>query len=164
MKAFDMVDPKLLLIKLLGYGFSNNAIELLRNYFGNRKQQTKSNYRGIIMTSDLADLTIGVPQGSVLAPLLFSIFINDLSQIFSNCIAKLFADDTTLIFNDSNMENLISKFKKDLKNLNEWCKHNRLYINWNKTFIMFVTNKRIHIPTQIIYRGIHASEIWSKLN
>ena len=144
-KAFDMVDPNLLIMKLLNYGFSNEAIELLKSYFNDRQQLIKldNNY------SNLSKILLGVPQGSVLGPLLFIIFINDLPYYLSQIETTLFADDTTLFFCEDNYEGVISQYKNGLKKLNEWCKHNRLYINWSKTYIMIITNKRINIPSYV---------------
>ena len=71
---------------------------------------------------------------------LFIIFINDLPCFLISILSKLFADDTTLLFCDSLITGVISKFKSGLKCLNEWCHFNHLYINWSKTFIMFITN------------------------
>ena len=89
-----------------------------------------------------------MPQGSILGPLFFIIFINDLPRYLSNVLSKLFADDTTLITSDENLQALNVKLVKCLELLDEWCKHNRLYINWDKTFIMYITNKRIQLPTE----------------
>ena len=72
---------------------------------------------------------------SVLGPLLFLIFINDFPLYLSKINSTLFADDTTLLFDCESMDSGISKFKNGIKHLNEWCKHNKLYINWSKTFI-----------------------------
>lgn len=88
-------------------------------------------------------ISLGAPQGSILGPLLFIIFINDLPKYLSNVVSKLFAEDTTLIAADGDFRKLESKLIKCLEALDEWCKHNRLYINWDKTFIMYITNKRI---------------------
>ena len=133
-----MVDPKLLLIKLLNYGFSNSAAKLLTDYFKNRKIQTKvgDTY------SDFISLILGVPQGSILGPLLFAIFINDI-YIMLDALVKLFADDTTIILAHNDLKTLLTQFKLVLLQLNEWCKHNKLYINWAKTFNMFIHDKRI---------------------
>ena len=103
--------------------------------------------------SPSASLNLGVPQGSVLGPLLFTIFINDLPNHLSS-LTKLFADDTTLIVEDKEISTCISKLKNCLKQLSEWCKHNRLYINWSKTYLMFKTNKRLILLKQIDYDSI----------
>jgi hypothetical protein len=65
----------------------------------------------------------------------------------------LFADDTTLYKSDVNLDKLINKFKSDIASLRVWCERNRLDINWSKTFIMFVTNKRIKPPKEIDMNG-----------
>ena len=98
-------------------------------------------------------LNLGIPQGSVLGPLLFKIFINDLPKHLSS-LTKLFADDTTLIVEDNELSTCISKLKICMRQLSEWCKHNRLYINWSKTYLMFVTNRRLVLPKQIDYNSI----------
>ena len=144
-KAFDLVDSKLLLLKLFHYGFDNDALALIENYFRDRQQQVK--YRG---TSSLfADIKLGVPQGSVLGPLFFLIFINDLPFLLE-LLCKLFADDTTLYLLGDNLESLISKFKDNLKPMLDWCKFNKLDINWDKTYFMFVTNKRLGKKTPTV--------------
>ena len=110
-KAFDLVDSNLLIKKLFHYGFSNEALDLIKNYFYNRKQKVKIKDT----FSDLLLNLLGVPQGSVLGPLFFIIFINDLAFLLKDLMAKLFADDTTLIDPHENMDVLINKFKKKLE-------------------------------------------------
>ena len=144
-KDFDFVDSNLLIKKLFHYGFSNEALDLIKNYFYNRKQKVKIKDT----FSDLLLNLLGVPQGSVLGPLFFIIFINDLAFLLKDLMAKLFADDTTLIDTHENMDVLITKFKKKLEVLINWCKYNKLDINWSKTDFMFVTSKRIKAPKVI---------------
>jgi hypothetical protein len=136
-KAFDMLDARLLLIKLGSYGFSTKAILLIKNYFEQRRQKVKIGAN----QSAFADITLGVPQGSVLGPLFFLIFINDLPAYLGNIYTKLFADDTTMLFNGSSIEQCVAACKVGVKLLIEWCEFNRLYINWAKTFVMFASNK-----------------------
>ena len=141
-KAFDMLDRSLLIYKLGNYGFSSGAIKLIESYFTDRYQQLKVNDS----EAPKCRLNLGVPQGSVLGPLLFLIFINDLPIYLENILSILFADDTTLVLTGKTIIEVTSVFKSGLKRLNEWCKHNRLYINWDKTFIMLITNKRVQMP------------------
>ena len=94
-----MIDQELLQRKLFHYGFSNNALYLIRDYFNNRTQSTKINN----IFSEPSSIKLGVPQGSILGPLLFLIFINDLSYC-TDITNYLFADDTTLYDYDSNLE------------------------------------------------------------
>jgi hypothetical protein len=98
-------------------------------------------------------INLGVPQGSVLGPLFFLIFINDLAFLLEEIMCKMFADDTTLYDAHEDLDKLISKFKKSLEKLIDWCKFNRLDLNWSKTFFMFVTNKRVNLPNEIIIDG-----------
>ena len=98
---------------------------MIINYFKNRKQKVKIKN----CLSDLLDILLGVPQGSVLGPLFFLIFINDLAFIIKDLVTKLFADDTTLIDTCNNLNSLISKFKKKLELVTNWCSSNKLDTN-----------------------------------
>jgi hypothetical protein len=146
-KAFDTVDSRLLILKLKFYGFSDSAINLIRNYFENRKQLVKID--GCI--SDTLGIKLGVPQGSVLGPLLFLIFINDIVRYLNDLEVKLFADDTTIIKTDNDLTTLLAIFHKAIEKLVIWCKFNRIDINWGKTKAMFITNKKqFQTPNSII--------------
>ncbi|CAF0989180.1 unnamed protein product [Brachionus calyciflorus] len=145
-KAFDTIDSQLLLIKLRKYGFSNSAINLIKSYFDNRVQFVKIDE----FKSDPLEVKLGVPQGSVLGPLLFLVFINDIVSYLNEFTVKLFADDTTIIQTEANIEKLLLKFNYSVKKLVTWCKYNRIDVNWSKTKIMFISNKRsLSIPKQI---------------
>ena len=144
-KAFDLVDSDLLLLKLFHYGFSNSALALVKDYFSGRKQVVKFGSS----ISSFKDLQLGVPQGSVLGPLFFLIFINDLALALKNIKCKLFADDTTLYLANDKLDTLITSFTNNLKYVLDWCNLTRLDINWKKTFIMFITNKHLVLPKSI---------------
>lgn len=125
-KAFDLVSPDLLLIKLLNYGFSNSAVKFMTNYFDSRMQSTKIKNTH----STPLRISLGVPQGSVLGPLLFLIYINDLPQYLKSIDTTLFADDTTMAFVGPDYDSAIAKCKVGISLLLEWCEHNYLYVNW----------------------------------
>ena len=98
-------------------------------------------------------ISLGIAKGSCLGPLFFLIFINDLPFLLE-ILTKLFADDTTLYLIGNDLHSVQREFEKKLSLLFEWCANNRLDINWKKTFVMFVTNKRVSIPSSILLNGI----------
>ncbi len=91
-----------------------------------------------------------MPQGSILGPLFFLIFINDLDNYIVNVSAKLFA----LYCSGEKLDGLISRFESIIKQLLNWCSKSRLDINWNKTFFMVIRNKRIKIPDNFTFNDI----------
>ena len=106
-KAFDLVDSRKLLSKLVHYGFDNKALSMISNYFTDRFQSVKYDKK----LSPLMEISLGVPQGSVLGPLFFLIMINDLACSL-DLMCKLFADDTTLGDVDKDLNTLIFRFIK----------------------------------------------------
>lgn len=146
-----MVDSSLLLNKLRLYGFSTNSIDLISDYFKDRSQLIKVNQT----YSNPRNIKLGVPQGSVLGPLFFLLFINDLPNYLRSFKSFLFADDTSLFLENNNLHLLLEDFNKSVKYLIDWCAYNRLDINWDKTEIMIVTKKRnINIPSSIMINNI----------
>ena len=110
-KAFDLVNHKLLFKKLAAYQLSSNTQLWFQSYLTSRSQQV--NISGKL--SDPQHISIGVPQGSVLGPLLFLVYINDLPLSIQTCMLDLFADDATLSSSDPSILNLTNCLNEDLK-------------------------------------------------
>ncbi len=133
-KAFDTINHKLLLMKLNYYGIRGRALEWFRSYLKQRRQYVS--YNGENSSTQVVEY--GVPQGSVLGPLLFIIYSNDLSSSLSHCKTILFADDTTVFKTGTNLPTLYHQVNQDLDTLNDWFKANQLSINPTKTkYILF---------------------------
>lgn len=127
-KAFDTISHDKLLIKLEHYGIRGNANRLIASYLTNRQQ-----YVSVLgEESDKLPVLVGVPQGSVLGPLLFLIYINDISNTTSLGKFVLFADDTNIFIVDKSIENLYKKANSILKSVYEYMKCNLLHINIKK--------------------------------
>ena len=133
-KAYDCIPHDLLIAKLEAYGFGKNALKLVYSYLTNRKQRVKvgSAY------STFQNISTGVPQGSVLGPLLFNIFINDMLYLDLESEICNFADDTTIYASDRVIDNVIVKLEEDLQKILDWFKENGMCANPAKFQIMFL--------------------------
>lgn len=141
-KAFDRVSHKKLLMKLYDlYQFSSSAINLVRSYLCGRSQAVFCNDSN----SSFQQIVSGVPQGSVLGPLLFSLFINDLPSVLDFCSIHLFADDVQIYLCDINSDNLTDiarKINHDLQKIHNWSQQNLLAINPSKTKALLIGSSR----------------------
>ena len=131
-KAFDSISESLLISKLKAYGFTESAVNLIRSYLCDRLQRVKigNTY------SDWKTIHHGVPQGSILGPLLFNLFINDLTYSVNDAKLRLYADDTTLYLSHPNQDVLESRSQSKFNVLQLWFKCNYLSINESKTKVL----------------------------
>ena len=144
-KAFDTVSHKILFSKLEHYGIRGNALRWFQSYLANRTQIVS------ICGKDSYPLgiTCGVPQGSVLGPLLFLLFINDLQNVSKHLKFYLFADDTNLYYDSETLDDVIKKVNKGLKHIKRWLDANKLSLNISKTsFIIFHSSVAL-VPADI---------------
>ena len=129
-KAFDTVDHSILLQKLHHYGFT----ELINDWFSNRAQSTQI---GSVVSSK-ERIVCGVPQGSVLGPLLFLIYVNDMYRSSQKLDFYLFADDTNLLYAEKDLKKLVIVVNEELLKLSEWLNSNKLSLNPTKSnFVVF---------------------------
>jgi hypothetical protein len=154
-KAFDLVDHDLLLCKLGNYGFNMQAVSLIRNYFSNRSVSVKIGDTFSIPKK----LELGVPQGLVLGPLLFLIFINDLPYAIFVLIVKMFADDTTIYAVGPNLETTLEIFSSKIGDFISWRYFNRMDINWSKTKVMFMSRRIISTSPGFVQINNHHVEV-----
>ena len=140
-KAFDTVDHDNLLEKLGKYGIQGVELQWFCDYLSNRMQYvTYNNHK-----SQKEKITCGVPQGSILGPLLFLLYINDQANVSSHCFSILFADDTNMFISGRNLDVLCNQLNEDLREIQEWLNCNKLSLNVLKTHYMIFTprNKKI---------------------
>ena len=165
-KAFDCLNHKLIIAKLEAYGFNYDALGFIHNYLTNRKQRTKikSTY------SSWREIKFGVPQGSILGPLLFNIFLNDIFFFVEKSFITNYADDNTPYAIESNLDNLLETLEKETHILLHWFKNNETLLNADKCHLLIINsqgniinigNEEIESSTSVKLLGI---TIDNKLN
>src|SRR6218665_2450039 len=139
-KAFDTIDYNILFDKLQYYGIQGLALEWFKSYLTDRYQQVS--YAGVVSSS--LPLHLGVPQGSILGPLLFLIYINDIINCSSILQLVLFADDTSAFMIGLNYVDLFQIMNEELSKLSMWFQVNKLSLNITKSNYMIFKSKKFH--------------------
>lgn len=152
-KAFDTVSHSLLIKKLNKYvGVTETALDIFKSYLTNRYQIVKIGQS----KSRMKRITYGVPQGSLLGPILFLIYINDMHEIGLHGRITLYADDTCLFYFGSKVETIINQAQNDLNLLQNWFLRNLLTINESKTkyMIFAAVNKKLNEPPPLTINNV----------
>ena len=136
-KAFDTLNHELLIAKLNAYGFSHSSLKLLFSYLTDRWQRTKINYT----YSSWTEIIQGVPQGSILGPLLFNVYLNDLFYLDIDSNLCNYADDNTLYQCDASLIELISKLETSARSVVQWFGYNYMKLNESKCKLLVTGNK-----------------------
>ena len=134
-------------MKLNNYGFRGICLDWLASYLRNRKQFVTYDY----FNSALGNISCGVPQGSILGPLLFLVYINDLKYVSDKLFSILYADDTNLLIQGKDINKLISIMNEELHKILKWLNINRLSLNINKTHFMVFKSQKSNVNYDALY-------------
>ena len=144
-KAYETINNQLLLAKLHAYGFSKQTLAIICSCLSNWKQRIKINN----VFSSWKDLILGVPQGSVLGPLLFNIYLNDLFFFLKDVGICNFADDTTRYISDESLENVLKSLEKSSMLAVRWFENNCMKLNTDKCRLIVSGYKHEHVWANI---------------
>lgn len=167
-KAFDLVSHARLISKLELYGIRGIPLDWFRSYLQGRKHYVEINGH----SSNVLDNSVGVPQGSILGPLLYIIYVNDFNATHS----VMFADDTSILVSDSNVNNVIKKANVQVHEAHEWFSDNTLVLNnkkstfirfnvsncnFNYSFLIKTKDGKIRQEKYVKFLGLHITENFS---
>lgn len=141
-QAFDHIDHNILVKKLERYGIRGLPLEFIKSYLGRRRQFVFLNG----LTSKSKEIISGVPQGSILGPLLFNLYVNDIVHICQQAKFIIYADDTSIFLSSSSYAEITNMANDVLRKLSSWSKQNRLKVNSNKTKAVFFYTRGTPIP------------------
>ena len=136
-KAFDCLQYDKLFFKMEKLGFESHTIEWFKSYLSQRKQLTDIDGT----TSSWLDMELGVPQGSILGPILFLIYVNDINNCDTTAKFVKFADDTTVITSAPSLKEATHKMNITMDKVNTWFQSNKLNLNPSKTRYMIFNGK-----------------------
>ena len=141
-KAFDTVDHGILLSKLNHYGVRGASYQWFKSYLTGRQQYTTIAH----LKSDLRSINYGVPQGSVLRPILFLLYINDLNQTIVHSKVYHFADDSNFLYASHSLKKINKAINFDLSNLVQWLRANKISLTVNKTeLVIYQITKKTNL-------------------